>query len=374
MLSVAACDSLAKLEGLRPEWDALLAVADPVSIFADWAWVEAAWRYAAPGKAPLVLVVRDGDGALAGLLPLARTRRGRLLGMLEVIGCVPGGYPLGDYGGLIARPGSAPAVWAAVLRYLAARRGWSLIDLRNCPPGPLNSEHYRQAAEAQGWAVRVTPADKCRRLALAPTFPAFLGGLSANTRQQIRRKLRKLQDDGHAILPVDSQDAAARNAALETLFTYHQARWGQDPSGGAFPDEASRALHRHLAGQLAARGQLDLRRVQGADGSTGGVIYNFRQGATTYYYQLGLSPDPPWGAYSLGVCLLADSIAAAIAAGGQTFDLLRGDHEYKQHFGGQVRDNLRVTMYRYRWLPRLEEAGRELRGRLRPRVAAGVNP
>ena len=66
------------------------------------------------------------------------------------------------------------------------------------------------------------------------------------------------------------------------------------------------------------------------------------------------------------MCLLADSITASIEAGCHAFDLLRGDHEYKRHFGGYSTQNLRVMIYRYAWLPKAEEAIRSLRRRLRP--------
>lgn len=368
MFHVAECASLPEFEALRPEWDQLIARSE-ASIFSDWAWVEAAWRYAFPGKQPRVLLVREAAGTLVGALPLARTTRLPLFATLEVIGSAPDGYPLADYGGLIAERGKENAVWGALLGFLARRRSWSLMDLRNCPAGRPSADHYRQAAARLGWRVEVSVADVCRRLTLGPTFDAYLATLSGNSRGQIRRKLRKLADDGHTVVAVDVHDAAARNAALETLFTYHQARWADDPSGGAFPTEASRAMHRRLAGHLAARGTLDLRQVRGADGTCAGVIYNFRQGGVTYFYQIGLNGDEAWRAYSLGVCLLADSIAAACVAGDQTFDLLRGDHDYKRHFGGDLRENLRVTMYRYRWLPALAETARALRRRLRPAPA-----
>ena len=104
-----------------------------------------------------------------------------------------------------------------------------------------------------------------------------------------------------------------------------------------------------------------MRVVRSPEGEIGGVIYNFRWGSTTYFYQMGLRQDEPWGKYSLGFCLLADSLSAAIDAGCRTFDLLRGDHEYKAHFGGFTVINLRVTIYRFGWLPQLETSLRNLK-------------
>ena len=120
-----------------------------------------------------------------------------------------------------------------------------------------------------------------------------------------------------------------------------------------------------MADSLAAAGKLDLRVVRTSDGEIVGVIYNFRQGGVGYYYHLGASQDAGWQPYSLGVCLLADSIRAAIADGCHLFDLLRGDHDYKRHFGGYATNNMRVVIYRHGWLPKAEEAARKLKRKLK---------
>jgi CelD/BcsL family acetyltransferase involved in cellulose biosynthesis len=380
VLTVVECASLPELEALRPEWDDLVNRAANPSVFSTWEWVEACWRFAAPGKRPLVLVARHAHGSLAGLLPLARTTRFGVLGMLEGIGCNKRGYPAGDYGGLVASHGAEHAIWSAMLRYLRKSVRWSLIDLRNVPQmqnaerGMRNDElPTPEQFRIPNSAFRIRMAEVCRVVPLAVTFEEYLGGLSSNARQNIRRKLRKLEAAGHSIEQVDAHDATARDAAMQALFEFHQARWEQDASGGIFREERDRRMHMHLAARMAARGWLDLRVVRSKDGDIAGVVYNFRIGGAGYYYAMGLDPSEPWPSYSLGVCLLADSIAAASAAGCHTFDLLRGDHEYKRHFGGYLKSNLRVTIYRYGWLPRAEVAARKLRGLL-SRQAGNLQP
>jgi CelD/BcsL family acetyltransferase involved in cellulose biosynthesis len=369
VLNVAEYALLSELEPLKPEWDDLLARSDNDSIFASWEWVEACWKYGAPGRQPLVLAARDAEGRLVGLLPLARRSRFRVLHTLEVIGCTQLGYPMGDYGGLVVERGAEAAVWSAMLRHLKKSR-WSVIDLRNCMAGTPGREEqlarlYSQPYGSASWGVRVQVADICRSIPLPATYEEYLAGLSSNARQNIRRKLRKLAEDGLKIEQVEPEDETTRNAAMEAFFKFHQDRWETDPSGGGFPDGWVRVLHRYLAGSLANAGKLDLRLVRSPDSEIIGVIYNFRHNGVGYYYHLGVSQDARWTPYSLGTCLLADSIAAAIADGCHTFDLLRGDHDYKRHFGGYTTNNLRVVIYRYGWLPKAEEAARKLRSKVR---------
>lgn len=368
MLNVSACASLQELEALRGEWDALLSRAISGTIFAAWEFADAFWRHSLPGKEPLVLLARNSQGKLVGVLPLALTRRVKgLMPAVEVLGSNALGYPIGDYWGLLAEPGAEVAVWAAFVRHLKKRR-WTMIDLRNCmttTPGKEESmaHLFERPLNGLGWGVRVATSDVCRRIHLPATFDDYLATLSSNGRQNLRRKMRKLTEAGLTIGTVDLSDETAREVAMQALITYHQARWGGTESTGGFPDERSKKMHRHLVAQLAPSGRVELRAVRTAEGEIVGVIYNLRQNGVGYFYGIGFSGDEKWSQLSLGVCLLADSIAAAIEEGCHTFDLLRGDHDYKRHFGGYEAYNQRITIYRYAWLPRLEAVARKLKSR-----------
>jgi CelD/BcsL family acetyltransferase involved in cellulose biosynthesis len=370
VLKILECASLQELDSLRTEWDNLLEGADFATIYATWEWTEACWRFTAPGKQPLVLLARDGSGKLVGVLPLARTSKWRVVGKLEVLGCTPAGYPMGDYGGLIAARGSEARVLAAMMRHLKARGKWSIMDLRNCMADPPVREEqlsrlYGEIAGDLSLGLRIAETDKCRVLALPSTFDEYLAQLSSNTRQNIRRKLRRLRQAGHSLEAVDVKDEAARNAAMEAFYRLHQLRWTKNSMQGGFSEERVCAMHIHLAANLAARDWLDLRLVRSADGEIQGVIYNFKRNGAIYFYHIGFNDDEEWSPFSLGFCLLADSIEAAIEAGCHTFDLMRGDHEYKRHFGGRETRNLRITLYKPGWLLGAEAAAYRLRGRLR---------
>jgi len=255
-------------EALRDDWTALLGNAGNASVFATWEWVDAFWEHGVPGKRPVVLAVRDDQGRLVGLLPLTRGSRFGALRVLEVAGCTRSGYPVGDYGGPIAAKGMETAVWRAMLEYLNRSR-WSIIDLRNCPTGNSENEKwlahiYKTSSSELGWASKVQSSDPCRLIALPETFEGYLGTLSSNGRQNLRRKMRKFNEGGLVLEQVASEDDAARNEALEALFALHQQRWAGDPSGGSFPDEQARALHRYLASSLATQGMVDLRLARSA--------------------------------------------------------------------------------------------------------------
>jgi CelD/BcsL family acetyltransferase involved in cellulose biosynthesis len=253
-----------------------------------------------------------------------------------------------------------------------------MLDLRNCQAGSALraaqlAELYTAAASNCGWHIKVAASHECRILELPPTLDEYLGGLSSNSRQNFRRKLRKLAQAGVTIESVDTLDEQARADAMEAMYALHQQRWTERGEGGGFPEGPLRAMHRHVAANMATRGWLDLRVARSAEGRILGAIYNFVYNGTAYYYQLGFDTGEAWSSYSLGFCLLADSIEAAIKKGCHSFDLMRGDHEYKKHFGGLVARNVRISVYRYNWLPLVEDASWRVRRILQRRNLQPAN-
>lgn len=372
VLKIVECAALLELDALRTEWDDLLARSEHASIYATWEWAEANWRFAAPDKQPLLLLAREAEGRLIGILPLARTLRAKVVRTLEVLGCTRTGYPLGDYGGLVAERGAEDSVLSAMLKHLQSTGGWIMLDLRNCRSNsPLRTAQlgklYSEASSNHGWDAKISDGEECRVLPLPGTFQEYLAGLSSNSRQNFRRKLRKVAQAGISIDAVNVQDGGALRAAMEQFFEFHQERWTERGAEGGFPVGRVREMHLHLAANLAARGWLDLRVARSPEGRTLGAIYNFKYNGTVYYYHIGFNNDEEWSTYSLGFCLLANSIEAAIGSGCHTFDLLRGDHEYKRHFGGYTTRNVRISIYRYNWLPLVEDAAWRLRRMLRNR-------
>jgi CelD/BcsL family acetyltransferase involved in cellulose biosynthesis len=377
-MKITECRSLETLETLRDEWELLVASSHSATLFSTWEWAATFWRYSAPRRKPVILLARNERDRLVGVLPLAHSRRLGLVPVLEVLGCNERGYPAADYGGLLAESGSENAVWSAMLRHLN-KKPWAIIDLRNCPvPAPGQEvalgNLYRRGADELGLRAVIQESAACRRLPLPATFDQYLREQSSNLRSNTRRKLRKLEELGFTVDQVTTADEAAFSEAFSALVRYHQDRWAKDSSGGCFPDRRNKELHLHIARTLDRKGALDLRTVRDSEKRILGVIYNFRRAGVTYFYGLGINQDEEYASLSLGHCLLVSSISAAIEAGCHTFDLMRGDHEYKRRFGGYVVSNLRVTIYHYSWLPGVEAIARGLLGRLRRPSATPLEP
>jgi CelD/BcsL family acetyltransferase involved in cellulose biosynthesis len=166
-------------------------------------------------------------------------------------------------------------------------------------------------------------------------WDGYLNGRSANFRQQIRRRSRRLERGlGVTFRLTDSPDHLERD--LDALVKLHAARWGAKSTALEAPKEA---FHRAFAARALERGRLRLW-VAEAEGTPVAVWYGFRFASVEYYYQSGR--DPAWDRFSLGAGILEHSIREACADGMREYRLLRGDEAYKSRYA--TRDPGLVTI------------------------------
>jgi CelD/BcsL family acetyltransferase involved in cellulose biosynthesis len=294
------------LDTLRDEWTAL--AQERGNIFSSWEWASI-WRRHYGGERPLLLTAcRTDDGRLAALLPLylwkARpVRVGRFLG-----------HGPADQLGPICDAEDRKYAAAALARVC----GDADLDL-------LIAEHLPRR---EGWrsALGATPLfrEASPTLSLDRDWEAYLASRSANLRQQVRRRERRLARS-HSVRFRLADDATRLQDDLTTLFALHAARWGE--KGSAFlPFES---FHRDFAPVALERGWLRLWFLE-LDGRVAAAWYGFRYGRVESYYQAGRDPDR--SDESVGFVLLAHSIREAAADGMREYRFLRGAELYKSRF------------------------------------------
>ena len=309
-------DVVDDLCALRGEWEELEPGA--ASPFATWAWADAWWRQWGRPGALAVRACRHPDGSLAAILPLCRAGRGPLR-TLRWIGHGPGDE-LGPVCSPAGRPLAARALSAAVDdegRLLLAERlpvedGWETL--------------------LEGVVLRREPSPA---LALGGDWDAYLASRSANFRQALRRRERRLARD-HGLRFRLADDPARLVGDLEVLFALHAARFGTRSSVlGA----RTRAFHHDLAARALAGGWLRLWMLE-LDGRPAAAWYGFRTGGREWYYQAGW--DPARARDGVGFVLLAHSVRAAMLDGMTEYRFLRGGEAFKARFG--PRDDGLVTV------------------------------
>jgi CelD/BcsL family acetyltransferase involved in cellulose biosynthesis len=178
----------------------------------------------------------------------------------------------------------------------------------------------------EGWAARL--GGRRWRFEAAPTlrwrdgWESFLRSRSANLREQVRRRERRLRERyGVEFRLVADRERLDRD--LGTLFDLHRRRWG--PRSAFAPE----AFHRQFARLALDRGWLRFWLLE-LDGRPAAAWYGFRLGGVESYYQAGR--DPRLDGDAVGFVLLAHTIRAALDDGVAEYRFLRGAESYKFRF------------------------------------------
>jgi CelD/BcsL family acetyltransferase involved in cellulose biosynthesis len=299
-------ETVPALEPLRQGWTEL--ATRNRSVFKTWEWLSTWWDHFGLGRQLIVTAVRS-NGRLVGILPMYRWRT-RPLRVLRFLG-----HSVGDELGPICAPADRPIVAEALKRVLEESR-WDLLLAEQVPA----DERW---CTVLGGRLLASEGNPVLRFG-ADGWEGFLRQRSANFREQVRRRPRKLARE-HTVRYrlVDGHDDL--QAELDTLFRLHTARWAATPSSLL----AHERFHRSVAGLAARRGWLRLWLLE-IEGQAAAAVYGFRFAGVESYYQAGR--DPRWDRYHIGFVLLAHAIEQAARDSVAEYRLLRGGEQYKYRF------------------------------------------
>lgn len=315
------------LEALAPAWRALLTDRQTF-VGPDWTieWLRgpgAAWS-------PHVVAARDASGTLVGVLPLARRR-----GLLSTCGPTHG-FAHGD---VVAAPGRAADVAAAVVAHVAASASWRVRFHRCVEDGAL-AQAVRARRPHQVVLERFAAA--CPFLTPVRDWLGFLKDLSKHQRHEATRQLRRFWErDGAAIRWVTSP--ADVGPAMDVLFDLHTRRFDALGRDTALASPRLREFHGRLAARLAVHGGLVLGVLEDG-GKPVAAAYGFSSGATTSFFNAGI--DPAFSRTGAGVVLRCHVLKdATIEAGRTELDFLEGCQEWKLRWATGVRPLVDLDLF-----------------------------
>jgi CelD/BcsL family acetyltransferase involved in cellulose biosynthesis len=298
-------DAVPTLESVRDEWAELAEQGG--NIFSSWEWASIWWRHYGGERPLLISACRTDDGRLAAVLPLYLWSE-RPLRIARFLGHGPA-----DELGPVCAPEDR-AFAAAALRRSSVDARLDLLLAQHLPGG----QGWREALGATLLEAEASPT-----LALGRGWDAYLASRSANFRQQIRGRERRLAHR-HSVRFRLATDVARLEDDLTVLFSLHSARWGEGS-----PFTASEEFHREFARVALQRGWLRLWLLV-LDGRPAAAWYGFRFGGVESYYQAGR--DPRFADASVGFVLLAHSIREAATDGMREYRFLRGAEPFKLRF------------------------------------------
>lgn len=335
MTSTAPCKSAditerATLDGLREQWNSLLARSYDNRLFLTYDWLHA-WLSSAE-SVRMRLISAEEDGRLLAMLPLMVIGEAgsdvTLLGDPEVM----------DYMDGIADRGEAQHLLAQLWRHVF-ESGVDRFNARHVPSGsPLIASLERVAGDLN-LAVSVEEDEVCPVAILCSSWDGYLETLTKKQRHEIRRKLRRAQSDAEW----EWRTARTQDDVECDLPVFFRLQAASASHKAAFLTDEMRAFFQTIAIESLDKGILRLS-VFKRDGVDIATTFSFLFRGRWLLYNSGY--DPAYAAHSPGIAAVALAMQDAINEKAAAFDFLSGDESYKYQLGASNTHTCRVTAVR----------------------------
>jgi CelD/BcsL family acetyltransferase involved in cellulose biosynthesis len=362
---VESVDTFDRFQSLRTAWNTVYERDPEAQFFLSWRWLAGVLE-TYPDQW-MVLVARGADGSYLGFLPLRHETvwsKSRQQRRTEIQ--FAGRLFWADYGGVLCLPEHDAAVLAAFASRLM-RMDWSHIYFKGFRVSArrfgLFMEPFTDDRLSVEHQTSIINGDTdnlvCPYVDLPDTFETYLAHtLSSNTRQKVRRLLRKVESSSRYAITTTS--AATQSQDVEILETLWYTMW--KPLKGS---DTRRKATKY--GMIVRRG-LDDGLVHMPvlwHGETPvGVLASFVDWDKSRLLFFVGARDELFRDVAAGLVLHAVNIRWAIERGIRTYDLLRGNEPYKYSLGA-ADVLLQYPLVR-------TKSGTNLQGGLAPRGGGGA--
>jgi CelD/BcsL family acetyltransferase involved in cellulose biosynthesis len=317
----------------RRGW-AELVVADPAGTFFHTPdYLKLYWEEFGESPEHLLLAFgEEDDGTQVGAVAFER-----VAGTLRFLGGTEVTDYMGPVGVVDAQERIAKELWAALLR----RDDWATADLRGLAEDNAWLGLLRDTARGHGLAVEegLDLGEVAPFLPLPSTWEDYLAQLPSKLRHEIKRKAHKLETEAGPFT-IQTATEATLEPFLDRFVQLHRESEGNK---GVFMQPGMEIFFRRLGEAFLPAGIFKLTFIElGGELAAGTVGFEFCD--TFFLYNSAF--DRGWGSLAPGMVLVGEDIRLAIEHGCETFDLLKGDYQYKYRFGATPRAVKRLVVSR----------------------------
>lgn len=337
-MHVDIIDTRTSFEQLENNWNAVYDADPDAQLFLSWKWLSG-WLQQVPGPW-LILAARETeeeDGPYVAFWPLRVALKSTDAHFRNELNMA--GNFAADYTGILCAPGFEHQAIPAFARQLK-RMNWARLNLENIRLSQtryrLLSAHFPKAKFRIDEISRINKADGidnsiCPFAPLPTSWDDYLAGLSANTRQKIRRLLKLVETPGDYRITTATDQTIDRD--LDTLLRFWDTKWR--PRKGDLVDKLIRSNLGMLTTSFRA-GLLFLPTLWQDERPLAAlaILMDRRKGSFLFYMT---GRDESFDGPPPGMILHAYSIRRAIADGFSEYDFLRGNESYKYSFGVKER-------------------------------------
>ncbi len=285
--------------GVRKEWEAILARNPLRTPFLTPLWAEVWLKHFGKSLDPRLFLFRDDGGTLQGLGFFLESSRDGNIGLSLL-----GSRDVWDYRDLIIQPGKEEEIFRTLGRFLN-ENPWKYIELEGIAEASRTAKVFPAVMESLGYRTVKENDETVIHLSLPSTWEGFLMKLNGKDRHELRRKIRRIEKEGPCEW-VKVSDTSALEEKMGVFLKLHR-KSRQDKS--EFMTLEMEAYFQDLAKGLWEDGWLDLSflRFQGKEIA---AFLSFDFAGVKFVYNSGYDPDFAW--YSPGIVLAAYCIRGAI--------------------------------------------------------------
>ena len=308
-----------RIEPLVSGWEGLARRAEAAPFL--WpGWISAWWRAFGAGRLQ-ILVAYEGD-CLAGVLPMRR-----FCGALSSTT-----NPHTPLFGLLAGSEAAVEELSQTLFSQRLRR----IELAFLSPTDGGASQLRAAADAAGYKVLVESIPAAPYVATDGAWDRYESGLRRKFRSELRRRRRRLKEEGRLTLEV-SDGTEGLEELLEEGFRVEGSGWKNAYGTSINSHPATRHFYAEVARWATERGWLRLAFLR-LDGRALAFDYCLECHNTHYLIKTGY--DPAYRRFAPGLVLRYLMLGRAFSEEIHTYDFLGEDYEWKREWTNAYQERL----------------------------------
>lgn len=203
---------------------------------------------------------------------------------------------------------------------------YAKIDIKKLPQGykKIQLDYVREDSETfnnlQGLSLKVEKQEVAPYIDLPWSWDEYLSGLKRKYRKEIKRKIKRLEGTGYAIIQENK---------VEEFIRLHRM---SDPAKKKFMSPSMAEFFKDLCKIKIPGWQTKISFLRIGDKNAASIV-TFENESEVWLYNSGF--DPEFSFYSVGVGLKALDIKRAIEAGKKKYDFLRGSERYKYELGAK---------------------------------------
>ena len=321
--------------------------------FRETSWLATWWQHFGGDREPFVLVARDRDQVVRGILPLYFDHHasGRTLRM------VGDGVAFSDYVSILCEKEHSHDVAVAMGTFLAdsnsGENHWNLIDIDGVVVDDAAMITLANTLMKLGGTVHAQSRMHTWFRPVKENWEEHLKLFSKTQRRKMRRWSEKVDKiDGLAKHNVTSADQVG--TTLDSLIELHQRRWASVGEPGSFADPKFRSFIHDCVADFYVRGRLHLPTLTYDDAIISGELHFIGGDQRLYCYSSGYDIDQ--AELEPGRILVVETLLDLYRNNWAGIDFLRGDEPYKKRMSAEATRVLRLRIAAASLVPQLKQA------------------